>query len=167
VAASKSTVERVLEVILKHVPKETALKILEELMTVPRQQVVPRYHRADVQPCASTMIATIPSEATRGTRAVRDGPKRNTADGEEATRGCGGGTRIQDLARKPACRSLRRFQEAWRRLRPRANSTRCMKRPPDLAHRISLDANPCVNRFNQRHLGKSSAMPPGSSTGTR
>ena len=34
-AASKSTVERVLEVILKHVPKETALKILEELMTVP------------------------------------------------------------------------------------------------------------------------------------
>jgi hypothetical protein len=35
VAASKSTVERVLEVILKHVPKETALKILEELMTVP------------------------------------------------------------------------------------------------------------------------------------
>ena len=39
-AASKSTVERVLEVILKHVPKETALKILEELMTVPRQQVV-------------------------------------------------------------------------------------------------------------------------------
>ena len=34
-AASKSKVERVLEVILKHVPKETALKILEELMTVP------------------------------------------------------------------------------------------------------------------------------------
>ena len=34
-AASKSTVERGLEVILKHVPKETALKILEELMTVP------------------------------------------------------------------------------------------------------------------------------------
>ena len=31
----QSTVERVLEVILKHVPKETALKILEELMTVP------------------------------------------------------------------------------------------------------------------------------------
>ena len=68
-AASKSTVERVLEVILKHVPKETALKILEELMTVPG---VPRYHRADVQPCASTVIATIPSEATRGARAVRD-----------------------------------------------------------------------------------------------
>ena len=65
-AATKSTVERVLVVILKHVPKETALQILEELMTVPRQQVVPRYHRADVQPCASTVIATIPSEATRG-----------------------------------------------------------------------------------------------------
>ena len=67
-AASKSTVERVLEVILKHVPKETALKILEELMTVPGN----KYHRADVQPCASTVIATIPSEATRGARAVRD-----------------------------------------------------------------------------------------------
>jgi hypothetical protein len=35
----------------------------------------------------------------------------------------------------------------------------------DPAHRISLDANPCVNCFNQRHLGKSSATPLGSSTG--
>ncbi len=34
-AASKSTVEQVLEVILKHVSKETALKIIEELTSVP------------------------------------------------------------------------------------------------------------------------------------
>ena len=101
-AASKSTVERVLEVILKHVPKETALKILEELMTVPGN----KYHRADVQPCASTVIATIPSEATRGARAVRDG--RNTGTARRRTRGHGGGTKIRDLARKQACRSTRR-----------------------------------------------------------
>jgi hypothetical protein len=51
VAASKSTVERVLEVILKHVPKETSLKILEELMTVPgdksfRDTIERMYNRA-------------------------------------------------------------------------------------------------------------------------
>jgi hypothetical protein len=34
-AASKSTVEQVLDVILKHVSKETALKIIEDLMSVP------------------------------------------------------------------------------------------------------------------------------------
>ena len=50
-AASKSTVERVLEVILKYVPKETALKILEELMTVPgnksfRDTIKRMYNRA-------------------------------------------------------------------------------------------------------------------------
>ena len=70
-AASKSTVERVLEVILKHVPKETALKILEELMTVPG---VPRYHRADVQPCASTLIATIPGMTSRLSRDQSQAP---------------------------------------------------------------------------------------------
>ena len=36
---------------------------------------------------------------------------RNTADGEEAHQGHGGGTRIQDLARKPVCRSTRRCRE--------------------------------------------------------
>ena len=50
-AASKSTVERVLEVILKHVLKEAALKILEELMTVPgnksfRDNIERMYNRA-------------------------------------------------------------------------------------------------------------------------
>ena len=51
-ATSKSTVERVLEVILKqHVPKETALTILEELMTVPgnksfRDTIERMYNRA-------------------------------------------------------------------------------------------------------------------------
>ena len=50
-AASKSTIERVLEVIQKHVPKETALEILEELMTVPgnksfRETIERMYNRA-------------------------------------------------------------------------------------------------------------------------
>ena len=56
-----------------------------------------------------------------------------------------------------------------RRVGFQATGSRSSKRnrPPDLAPRISLDANPCVNRFNQRRLGKSSATPPGSSPGTR
>ena len=50
---------------------------------------------------------------------------------------------------------------------PRATRFSKRNRPPDLAHRISFDANPCVNRFNQRRVGKSSATPPSSSPGTR
>jgi hypothetical protein len=34
-AASQSTIERVLEVIQRHVPKDVALRIVEDLMTVP------------------------------------------------------------------------------------------------------------------------------------
>jgi hypothetical protein len=68
VTASKSTVERLLEVILKHVPKETALKILEELMTVPGNKsfrdtggrfTVGRQHRS---PCGAGRALCEPAQ---------------------------------------------------------------------------------------------------------
>ena len=84
-AASKSTVERVLEVILKHVPKETALKILEELMTVPgnksfRDTIERMYNRARQR--SSRRSPRRPPVAPEPPATVR-----NTADGEEAHQG--------------------------------------------------------------------------------
>ena len=122
-AASKSTVERVLEVILKHVPKETALKILEELMTVPgnksfRDTIERMYNRARQR--SSRRSPRRPPVAPEPPATVR-----NTADGEEAHQGARRRHENSGFGAKPGL--TRRFQEAWRRLRPRAKSTRCVK----------------------------------------
>ena len=104
-AASKSTVERVLEVILKHVPKQTALKILEELMTVPGNKsfrdTIERMYNGD----RDNPLGGHPWRPSRPRRSEI----RRTA--RRRTRGHGGGTRIRDLARKQACRSTRRCRE--------------------------------------------------------
>jgi hypothetical protein len=138
VAASKSTVERVLEVILKHVPKETALKILEELMTVPGNKsfAIPSSGCTTV-PVNDDRDDPLGGHPWRPSRPRRSEIRRTA---RWRTRGHGGG-RLRCICVQPPAK--RQVRPGWLRLCRRLRSREISAPTP------TLSAHPPMARWSR------------------